>query len=285
MSEEIVIANTISIRNAGFDEFWLQEQICKNPSALKLGELEVVAKEKIQSCGGRLDILLKDAEDDTMYEVEVMLGETDETHIIRTIEYWDNEKRKYPQRQHFAVLVAESITRRYFNVIQLFSHAIPIIAVQANMIEVGGRKSLHFSKVLDTYEEPEDPTPTTYEIYDEDKWRQVAPWMLEAANTMLEIISPIFPAAKLHYVKNYVAIEIDGDNCIWFFKRGGNKSSVEFWFGDKILPQAAEELDKSEISYVKKSTYVKFTIDSKAIRNHAPTVLKLAELLKLSLGE
>ena len=44
-----------------------------------------------------LDILLKDPQDDTMFEVEVMLGETDETHIIRTIEYWDNEKRRWPQ--------------------------------------------------------------------------------------------------------------------------------------------------------------------------------------------
>ena len=31
-----------------------------------------------------------------MYEVEVMLGETDPSHIIRCIEYWDIEKRKYP---------------------------------------------------------------------------------------------------------------------------------------------------------------------------------------------
>ena len=64
--------------------------------------------------GRRLDILLKNPEDDTMYETEVMLGETDETHIIRTIEYWDIEKRKFPQRQHYAVLVAEHINRRFF---------------------------------------------------------------------------------------------------------------------------------------------------------------------------
>ncbi len=41
-----------------------------------------------------------------MYEIEVQLGETDPSHIIRTIEYWDLVKRKWPQRQHFAVLVA-----------------------------------------------------------------------------------------------------------------------------------------------------------------------------------
>ena len=108
----ISIANQISIREAGYDEFWLQDQIYDNPSSLGLGELEAIQRERRQSAGGRLDILLKDPEDDSMYEVEVMLGETDETHIIRTIEYWDNEKRRWPQRQHYAVLVAENMARR-----------------------------------------------------------------------------------------------------------------------------------------------------------------------------
>jgi hypothetical protein len=114
----------------------LQSQIVDNPGCLGLGELEAIAKERQQSSGGRLDVLLKNPEDDSMYEVEVMLGETDETHIIRTIEYWDNEKRKWPQRQHVAVLVAEHINRRFFNVIHLLSHSIPIVAVQVSMLNV-----------------------------------------------------------------------------------------------------------------------------------------------------
>jgi hypothetical protein len=131
MPDDISISKTLSIRECGKDEYWLQDQIAADPSILGLGDLELVRREKHQSSGGRLDVLLKDPEDDTMYEVEVMLGGTDESHIIRTIEYWDLEKRRYPQRQHFAVLVAESITRRFFNVIQLLSLSIPIIAVQA----------------------------------------------------------------------------------------------------------------------------------------------------------
>ena len=126
---DIEIAHPISIREAGLDEYWLQNQIVENPACLQLGELETIAKERQQSSGGRLDILLKNPEDDLMYEVEVMLGETDETHIIRTIEYWDNEKRKWPQRQHSAVLVAEHINRRFFNVIHLLSYSIPIVAI------------------------------------------------------------------------------------------------------------------------------------------------------------
>ncbi|MCL4855582.1 MAG: hypothetical protein KJZ78_29810, partial [Bryobacteraceae bacterium] len=116
MPDQVHIAQSLSLREAGFDEYWLQQQIFDNPVCLGLGELEAISKERLQSSGGRLDLLLKDPADDTMYELEVMLGETDETHIIRTIEYWDNEKRRWPQRQHFAVLLAEHINRRYFNV-------------------------------------------------------------------------------------------------------------------------------------------------------------------------
>ena len=60
---EIPIASTLSIREVGFDEFWLQDQIYENPSCLGLGELEAVSKERRQSSGGRLDILLKNPED------------------------------------------------------------------------------------------------------------------------------------------------------------------------------------------------------------------------------
>ena len=116
MSDEVALAQQISLREAGLDEYWLQRQITENPACLGLGDLETISTERRQSSGGRLDILLKDPADDAMYEVEVMLGETDETHIIRTIEYWDNEKRIWPLRQHFAVLVAEQINRRFFNV-------------------------------------------------------------------------------------------------------------------------------------------------------------------------
>jgi hypothetical protein len=121
MEADIKIGKKIFIRSAGKDEYWLQNIIHQNPKALGLGDLIVINREKKQASGGKLDILLNDSEQNSMYEVEVMLGETDPSHIIiiRSIEYWDNEKRKYPQRQHFCVLVAESFDRRYFNIIQL----------------------------------------------------------------------------------------------------------------------------------------------------------------------
>src|SRR5262245_25536743 len=186
----------------------------------------MISKERQQSTVGRLDSLLKD-EDNSMYEVEVMLGETDETHIIRTIEYWDNEKRRWPQRQHFAVLVAEGITRRFFNVIQLLSHSIPIIAVQVNLVRMGDQQALHFSKVLDTYEEPEEEAGGA-EIKSEADWRQQAPWTLDAAKALVELVSPVIGTPTPKFTKYYVALTVHGKNFFQLHNRREPKSNLRF---------------------------------------------------------
>ena len=130
--EEIATAKVLTIRECGHDEYWLRDRIFEDPAILELGDLQAVMREKTQSQGGRLDLLLKKPEDDAMFEVELQLGATDESHIIRTIEYWDNEKRRWPKRSHTAVLVAERITNRFFNVVHLLSLAVPIIGIQAD---------------------------------------------------------------------------------------------------------------------------------------------------------
>src|SRR5882724_9783141 len=127
MVDQISISKTLSIRDCGKDEYWLQDQIAANPRILGLGDLELVHREKQQSSGGRLDFLLEDSADGSMFEVEVLLGATDESHVIRTIEYWELERRRWPKRSHTAVLIAEKINRRFFNVIQLLGLTIPVV--------------------------------------------------------------------------------------------------------------------------------------------------------------
>ena len=286
-TESFPIARTISIKEAGpqYTETWLQDQICDNPSILTLGELDFVTREKIQWKNGRLDILLKDPENESMYEVEVMLGSTDEKHIIHTIEYWDNEKRKYPNRQHFPVLVAESFDRRFFNIIHLFSQTIPLIAVQVSLVEVSGVKSLHFSKIIDTYQEPEETDVSTYINYGAEEWKKNTPWTLEAANTLLNIIKPVFPNGKLHCVKHYIAIEVDGENRIWIHKRSNPKSHISFWFTEKLFPKAVELLDKAEISAATRNQHILLTMDSKSLIKSESVVVELANLFKTSWEE
>lgn len=107
-----------------YSEKWLQQQIVEDTTLLGLGELEVKDVERRQPRAGRLDLLLSDPETLTRYEVEIQLGATDEAHIIRTIEYWDIEKSRYPRYEHVAVIVAEDITSRFLNVISLFNKTI-----------------------------------------------------------------------------------------------------------------------------------------------------------------
>ena len=229
MNNEIKLGKKIYIRNAGKDEYWLQDIIYSNPEKLGLGKLVSVRKEKKQSNGGRLDILLKDPNDNTMYEIEVMLGETDPSHIIRSIEYWDNEKRKYPQRQHFAVLIAEAFDRRYFNVIQLLSLNVPMIAIQADLLEIGDEKILNFTKILDVYIETEDEdeaNPVT-----EKTWQEKASWTLATAKQHLEILSEIEKNIELKFTQSYVSIVVNGKNNYQYDKRTKPNSVV--WFNVK----------------------------------------------------
>jgi hypothetical protein len=278
---DIPIATAVSIREAGFDEYWLRDKIYDNPSCLCLGDLESVSKERIQSSGGRLDVLLKNSDDDSMYEVEIMLGETDESHIIRTIEYWDNEKRRWPQRQHFAVLVAESITRRFFNVIQLLSHSIPIIAIQVNMIESGGNKSIHFSKVLDTYDEPDDGA-SDGEVFDEAFWKKKAPWTIEAARALVDCIGDIFDDPTIRFLKNYVAFTVQGNNYFWFQGRSAKKSLLGFRVSDEHLEEVSQLLDKHNISFVEVRNRFKITSDADLLNKNRDMFRKIAEIAKFA---
>lgn len=161
--------------HARYDEKWLQERIAEDPSLLGLGELEVKDIERRQPRAGRLDLLLSDPETNTRYEVEIQLGATDEAQIIRTIEYWDIEKSRYPQYEHVAVIVAEDITSRFPNVISLFNKAIPLIAIQMQALEVGEVLTLNAMTVLDLMslglvEEDEEAGQATDRHYWEAPW-------------------------------------------------------------------------------------------------------------------
>jgi len=132
-----------------FDEAWLRNVIAGDPSILGLGDLVLKETERMQPKAGRLDLLLQDSEIDKRYEVEIMLGRVDESHIIRCLEYWDIERKRLPTYDHCAVLVAEEITSRFLNVISLFNGAIPMMALQLNAIQIDDKIILNFTRVLD----------------------------------------------------------------------------------------------------------------------------------------
>ncbi len=277
---DIQLAQSVSIRSAGLDEYWLQTQIIENPNWLGLGDLEPIAVERQQSSGGRLDILLKNPEDDAMFEVEVMLGSTDETHIIRTIEYWDIEKRKWPRRKHTAVLVAESINKRFFNIVHILSNAIPIIAIQVALIDLDGKKHLHFTKILDTYEEIDDGTSLRGVAYTRDDWSEKSKWTLDAADELLRIVENVFEKPSLNFLKYYIAVTVGGYNYMWLHKRSMGKSLLGFKIDQSLQDEAAAFLDERNIAFVRTPVGFRVTADKEAIQLESDLFVKLGRLIK-----
>ena len=276
MENEIKIGKKIFIRNAGKDEFWLQDIIYDNPKILGLGDLVVVNKEKKQSSGGRLDILLKEPTENLMYEVEVMLGETDPSHIIRSIEYWDNEKRKYPQRQHFCVLIAESFDRRYFNVIQLMSLNIPMIAIQTDLLEVNNDKILNFSKIIDIYVEPEEDEEDLKQV-NESTWNKDAQWTNLCTKELYNSLKEKHNRINLRYTQSYISINIDGRNAYWFCKRMKPTSALFFSVKDDEKVEAIKKkLEEKDIGYTY-NRYKEFmlNVDLKSLKNNIELIYEI----------
>jgi hypothetical protein len=69
-------------KHSDYTEKWVQMLIAEDPSIIGLGDVDLLAQERIQRRAGRLDLLLRDVEANRRYEVELQLGATDETHII-----------------------------------------------------------------------------------------------------------------------------------------------------------------------------------------------------------
>ncbi|MXZ88663.1 MAG: hypothetical protein F4081_06005 [Dehalococcoidia bacterium] len=170
--------------NTLFNEAWLQKQLIDRPSLLGLGDLYVRDSERSQPSGGRLDLLLADPETQTRFEVEIQLGATDESHIIRTIEYWDIERKRYPQYEHVAVIVAERVTGRFLNVINLFNGAIPLVAIQLQLIEVEGKRTLVASRIVDLLQRGTDEEDKGIEV--DRKW-----WERKASTDVLTLIDDV----------------------------------------------------------------------------------------------
>lgn len=235
--------------NPQIKEDLIQGFIFDDPSVLGLGDLSPIQREKIQPLGGRLDLLLAD-DDGTRYEVEVQLGATDPSHIIRTLEYWDTERKRYPQYDHCAVIVAEEITGRFMNVISLFNGSIPLIALQLTAYKQGDDISLAFTKVLDrvTIVNDEDEQ---YEATDRKYWEsRSTPKMLQNVDKIFESVKEYASDYELKYNKFYIGMMKDGISKNFLMFRPKKNYLYIVYKGNENLEMVQKcEEDGLDISY------------------------------------
>lgn len=253
------------------NEKWVQEIIAEDPSILGLGDLILKDKERIQQGAGRLDLLLQESDGGTRYEVEIQLGKTDETHIIRTIEYWDIEKKRYPQYEHMAVIIAEDITSRFLNVISLFNGAIPLIAIQMNAIKVGEQVGLVFTTVLDQLklgleEEDEDFEPTDRAYWE----KRAVKSTVEMADELLEILQSFDPELELKYNKFYIGLAKDGrPNNFAVFKPKKSWMTLEIRLQkDDALEETLDSAGIDVIDYRSRSRRYRLKLKKGEVKKH-----------------
>lgn len=207
------------VNHQKLNEKWVQSIIASDPSILGLGDLILKDKERIHPKAGRLDLLLQDPDSERRYEVEIQLGRVDESHIIRTIEYWDIERKRYPQYDHCAVIVAEDITNRFLNVINIFNGSIPLIAIKMEAYRNGEDYWLNFTTVLNEVSLGLVEEDEIKEVADRNYWEKRGTIKTVAlADDLVAMINEFTSGYELKYNKFYVGLVKDGqpDNFVIF---------------------------------------------------------------------
>ena len=279
--EKYVKTEIISLKNhPELNEKWIQAKIAEDPSIIGLGELSLKDTERPQPSGGRLDLLLHDPESNRRYEVELQLGKSDESHIIRTIEYWDYQRKKFPQYEHCAVLIAEDITSRFLNVISLFNGTIPFIAIQMKALRVHDGLSLFFTTVIDelnlgTEEEDEQ------EIVDRKYWESKGTKeSVKLVDNIFSIIEAVAPGYSLKYNKYYIGLSKGGisQNFVSFVPRKKVMLLHLKHEQTEEIEQLLSESDFDVLAYDRQWKQYRLRLTKKDIENNKDAFIKLIGL-------
>jgi hypothetical protein len=264
------------------NEKWVQDRIAEDPSILGLGNVVLKDKERMQPRAGRLDLLLQDPDSLRRYEVEIQLGASDETHIIRTIEYWDIERKRYPQYEHCAVIVAEEITARFLNVISLFNGTIPLVAVQMNALKFGNDVALVFTTVMDEMarglvDEDEEVQAVTDRAFWEAEGTKAT---MAMADELLDIIHTFDPLVQFKYNKFYIGLAKNGQpNNFVTFRAKKNNLRLELRLSE--TPEITKMLDDSGLDlmdYDKRWGRYRIRLVAGDLKSHRELLNKLLKL-------
>ena len=274
------------LNHSMLNEKWIQEVIAKDPSILGLGDLILKDKERIQPKAGRLDLLLQDPETNRRYEVEIHLGKVDESHIIRTIEYWDIERKRYPQYDHCAVIIAEDITSRFLNIISVFNGFIPLIAIQMNAYKVKEDYFLLPTTVLDEISLGLLEEEEIREVTDRNYWETVrgTKKTVAIADELLNLISEFVPGYELKYNKFYIGLAKDEQpNNFVLFRAKKSSFSIELKIKqsdeiEKMIEDAGLDL----MNYDKRRGRYRIKLSKQEVNKHKELI---TSLLKMAYGK
>jgi hypothetical protein len=208
-----------------------------------------------------------------------MLGPVDESHIIRTIEYWDVERQRYPTLQHCAVIVAEEITSRFFNVIRLLNRAVPLVAIQLSAFQINNDVVLQFIRVLDTNEfnangdgeEPESPVTTRADWENRTKSE-----ILSVVDACRSLVPTQSGEPKLSYNKSHIALGTGGYHFCHFFPRKASHCAIWVKVGAAERQATIDKLEEAGLEALSKGkNSIRMNIRMDDIQKHRQALIDL----------
>jgi hypothetical protein len=207
-----------------FDEAWLEKLISEHPEILGLEGTKVVRAQILQKSGGKVDLLLRDDEDEKLYTVELMLGELDASHIVRTLDYFLREQGR-PETEdwtHVAVLVAEDIlSSRFLGVVKYLSEKMPLIVIELSALRVGEDFTLKSARIFDGTAEREGEIEQQEKITREDWIKKSSTPSIELVEKFSPILEQLANGLRLTYKKHLIGIAIGNraQNFVQFYPK------------------------------------------------------------------
>jgi hypothetical protein len=144
--------------------------------------------------------------------------------------------------------------------VHLLSMAVPIIGIQAIIVQAGDTTALHFTKVIDSYEEPEEEGPQ--QTYDEKHWVDNYPGTLECARWYRELLKKFYGGIPTKYFESYISLTVGGIARVWVNRRKNDRALIEVKYAQEDFAGAVDYLNKEGIAFGTRSNkYLTFNVN------------------------
>ena len=187
------------------------------------------------------------------------------------------ERKRYPQYEHIAVIVAENVTSRFLNVIGLFNQAIPLIAVQLKAVIVNDTLTFVATQILGLMSlgtDDEDEGETVDRSYWEAKSSTES---LRICDQIIEMIGEVESGIQPKYRKHYIGLAGSGGVNNFVLLRPRNKYALaEFKIPfDDNTDQEIDHSNLTKVPYAQKYNRFRVQVHASDLTESKDTILQL----------
>jgi hypothetical protein len=168
------------------------------------------------------------------------------------------------------VLVAETITNRFFNVVQLLGDVVPMIAIQVNVVQVGDTTALHFTTIINTSvgeESDEEAGPQTDEKY----WRDNYPSAHECSTWYQGLLRNAGGDVRPKFSKGWITLYLNGKVRVSVPARKGDQTQLYL-----------QKLNDVDLNEAEKKLNADRTVCTRTQENHLLVTGRLKELKEMA---